>query len=237
MKRKRITIDPAQFPAAFRPLLEGATVFDSSCSPTAKVYFIHRDGGYYLKSAPAGSLAQEAALTRFFHSKGLAAEVLAYESSLCDWMLTRRIPGEDCTARIYQEDPPRLSEALGQILRALHDTDCTGFPLPDRTAEYLADAAGREAAAPLASLLRSDTLIHGDYCLPNIMLDNWRFSGFIDLGGSGLGDRHIDLYWGAWSLAYNLKTDRYRSRFLDAYGRDRADAQILELIAAAESHP
>ena len=82
--------------------------------------------------------------------------------------------------------------------------------------------------------LKNDTLIHGDYCLPNVMLDNWRFSAFIDLGQGGVGDRHVDLFWGAWTLRYNLGTDAYRDRFLDAYGRDLLDKDLLRTVAAAE---
>ena len=82
--------------------------------------------------------------------------------------------------------------------------------------------------------LKSDTLLHGDYCLPNIMLENWRFTGFIDLGRGGIGDRHIDLFWGAWTLEFNLHTDKYGSRFLDAYGRDRVEEEMLRVVAAAE---
>ena len=84
-------------------------------------------------------------------------------------------------------------------------------------------------------MLKSDTLIHGDYCLPNIMLDNWRFSGFIDLGNGGRGDRHIDIFWGAWTLEFNLKTDEYRQRFFDAYGRDLIDVEALRVVGAAET--
>ena len=82
--------------------------------------------------------------------------------------------------------------------------------------------------------LKTDTLLHGDYCLPNIMLNQWNFSAFIDVDNGGVGDRHIDLYWALWSLNYNLKTDKYRQRFLDAYGRDKVNEDTLRLIAAAE---
>jgi len=85
-----------------------------------------------------------------------------------------------------------------------------------------------------SGVLKSDTLLHGDYCLPNIMLNNWTFTGFIDLGGAGVGDRHIDLFWGVWSLFFNLKTDAYRDRFLDAYGRDKVDFEVLRAIGAFE---
>ena len=72
MKRTLLTVDPLAFPAEYRPLLSGAAVYDSSCSPAAKVYFIDRDGGYYLKTQPvsSGSLRLEAEKTRFFHEKG-----------------------------------------------------------------------------------------------------------------------------------------------------------------------
>ena len=82
--------------------------------------------------------------------------------------------------------------------------------------------------------LQSDILLHGDYCLPNIILNNWKFSGFIDLDTGGLGDRHIDLFWGMWSLQFNLKTDRYRERFLDAYGRSDICPELFPVIAACE---
>jgi kanamycin kinase len=49
-----------------------------------------------------------------------------------------------------------------------------------------------------------------------------------------VGDRHVDLFWGAWTLCFNLGTDAYRARFLDAYGRDKAEEEKLRLIAAAE---
>ena len=47
-------------------------------------------------------------------------------------------------------------------------------------------------------------------------------------------DRHIDLFWGAWTLACNLKTDAYRHYFFDAYGRDLVDDERLRIVAAAE---
>ena len=67
------------------------------------------------------------------------------------------------------------------------------------------------------------------------MLKDWDFAGFIDVGAGGLGDRHIDLHWGIWSLGYNLGTDAYRDRFLDAYGRDRINKDLLAVMDAFEA--
>lgn len=258
MKKTPVTVDPDTFPTLFRPLLADSAVFDSSCSAAAKVWYIQKEGGYYLKTAPKGTLRTEAEMTRFFHRKGLGAQVLAYESLDQDWMLTARVPGEDCLARQYLDDPIRLCDLTAQLLRQLHETDAAGCPVPDRTAAYLAAAQehylGKQYDESLfpdnwgyasageawrvleenGKYLKTDTLLHGDYCLPNIMLDDWKLSGFIDLDAGGIGDRHIDLFWGMWSLSFNLKTDRYRDRFLDAYGRDRVNEDVFPIIAAAE---
>lgn len=258
MERKPVSVNLQDFPVQFHPFLQGANLFDSSCSAGARVWFLDKDSGFYLKKSPKGSLANEAAMTAFFHSKGLGAEVLAYESSAYDWLLTRRIPGEDCTFQLYKDDPERLCDLTALLLRQLHETDITGCPISNRTGDYLHTAkcnyenqrydvdlfpdnwgyASAEEAWHVVEqtgrYLTTDTLLHGDYCLPNIMLDNWRFSGFIDLDASGVGDRHVDLFWGMWSLQFNLKTDRYCTRFLDAYGRDCINEELFRTVAAIE---
>ena len=71
MKQTPIQLDPNTVPDVFRPLLRGAQTYDSSCSADARVLFIERDSGYYLKSAPRGTLEQEARMTVYFHGKGL----------------------------------------------------------------------------------------------------------------------------------------------------------------------
>lgn len=258
MQRKPITVDPAYFPNMFHPFLTDAKLYDSSCSSAARVYFLDKDTGFYLKTAPKGALEKEAALTAYFYNKDLGAEVLCYESLDADWLLTRRVSGEDCLDTMYLGDPVRLCDTTAQLLRMLHETDHSGCPVPNRTADYLATArynyengnydtslfpdnwgyASADEAWQVIQqtghLLRSDTLLHGDFCLPNIILDNWNFSGFIDLDASGVGDRHIDLFWGIWSLEFNLKTDRYRDRFLDAYGRDKVCEELFRTVAACE---
>ena len=259
MNRKPVSIALSHFPEALHPFLSGAAIFDSSCSPEAQVYFIEKEDGFYLKTAPAGFLKTEAEMACFFHQKGLGAEVISYESADRDWFLTRAIPGEDCIHPQYLDDPNRLGEILGILLRQLHETDPAECPASYRTCAFISAAEenhslGKWHPSRLPDALRSrntdavwamaqqfcrslkqDTLIHGDYCLPNIMLDDWKFSGFIDLGSSGLGDRHMDLYWGCWSLNFNLKSDRWCSRFLDAYGRDGFDPEILLAVSAFEA--
>ena len=259
MKRTLINDIPYAMPSDIESFVRGAKIYDSSCSPEARVYFIDKDNGYYLKRSPLGSLSKEAAMTSYFHSKGLGTDILLYlTDGESDWMLTEKARGEDCTHREYLDDPKRLCDIISEELRKLHETDFTGCPVTNRNESYISlanenfkkglydtsyyseafgDITAEKAFAILEdgkSGLRADVLLHGDYCLPNIMLDSWKLSSFIDLGNGGVGDRHIDIFWGAWTLNFNLKTDAYRERFFDGYGRDKIDAEMLRVIAATE---
>ncbi len=258
MKRKLAKIDISEFPQEFHSLLYGANVYDSSSSKEASVIFVDKGNGYYLKSAAKGTLQSEAELTSFFHDKELAAKMLCYISNEKDYMLTERVAGEDCTCKKYLESPNKLCDTLAECLRKLHSIDFSKCPVKNRTESYLATAnknyraynydvsfflenfrykSADEAWSVMEEkgrLLKSDTLIHGDFCLPNIILNEWKFSGVIDLGNGGVSDRHIDLFWGAWSLCFNLKDKKYKERFYDAYGRENMDEEILKIVAAAE---
>lgn len=258
MLRRPIHLNWEDIPDHFHAFLDGAAIFDSSCSANARVYFLDKGPGFYLKRAPKNTLQKEAAMTAFFHSKALGAEVLSFESLDSDWLLTRRIPGEDCTWQPYKDDPVRLCDTIAELLRTLHETTHAGCPVPDHTVSYLSNARQNyhrkafdaqlfhdtwkystpeeawQVVEETGKFLKSDTLLHGDYCLPNIMLENWQFTGFIDLDSAGVGDKHVDIFWAIWSMQFNLKTDRYRQRFLDAYGREDFHEELLRTVAAIE---
>ena len=258
MKRTLIEKIPFILPPELDELCRGADIYDSSSSPEARVYYIDKGEGMYLKKAASGTLMREAQMTEYFHSRGMGAEVLCYLKGECDILVTSRVTGEDCTHADYIRDPKRLCDTIAAALRELHEMSYDLCPVMNRTEEYLRtvhenyrtgnydtshfpDSFGYRSASEAyavlsanAGALRSDTLIHGDYCLPNIILNGGKLSGFIDLGNGGVGDRHIDLFWGAWTLWFNLGTDSYRERFFDAYGRDKVDAELIKTVAAAE---
>ena len=259
MKHTLLSRIPENIPKPLAPYLNDAPIYDSSSSPEARVYFIDKLGGLYLKRGAPRSLYSEAVMDNFFHEKGLGAEVVDYLTDEYDWLLTTKVVGEDATSSKYLENPKRLCDTIGARLRELHELDCSAAPIKDRTENYLAKAheghslgkfdtsyaggkvpfkTAEEAYKILSErerLLKSEVLIHGDYCLPNIILYDWKLSGFIDLGGGGIGDRHVDIFWGAWTLVFNLKTDRYTDRFFDAYGKDKINPDALLAIAAAET--
>jgi len=258
MNRKLIEYDITGLPLEFQSFIADAKIYDSSYSEMAKVLYIDKDDGYFLKISPCGTLSAEARMAEFFSKLGLSKAPLKYVSSDNDYMLTERIAGEDCTHSAYLENPKRLCDTIAEKLFELHTIKTEGCPIQNRMDEYfrvvkenhkkgifdpsylLDDLKGLTSDDAFRLVERneryfsSDTLLHGDYCLPNIILDNWKFSAFIDLGNGGIGDKHVDLYWGSWTLKFNLKTDAFRERFFDAYGRSYVDFEKIQVVSAAE---
>ena len=222
MKKTETTIKKEEFPKELHSIFEGAKVYDSSCSPAMKV--LYSDLGYYVKIGEKGKLQKEAELVRLFEQKGMGPEMVSYISADRDYMVTREAKGED--ALHYLDDPERLCEGLAEAMKYLHSRPIAGVPVSGCMETYANTEKG--------NALKQDTFIHGDFCLPNIMLDEWEFGSFIDVGLAGVGDKHIDIYWVLWSLNYNLGTDKYTDYFLDLYGREKVDMEILKIVKEVE---
>lgn len=254
MLKRKIEINTDRFPCELQSVFAGANVYDSSSSSNARVYYC--DTGYFVKVDSKGELAEEAAHCRLFHSRGLGVEVIAYISEDVDYLVTRSAVGNDLTH--YLHDPEKLCEALANVLRMLHGQAIDNVPMSSRHRRYMESANGdysggyydesvlmdrfsvgskEEAWAIMQAnkeRLKPNTLIHGDACLPNVILNDWQFDSFIDFNMAGAGDKHIDLYWAIWSLQYNLKTDKFTDYFLDLYGRENFEMDMLKVVAAFE---
>ncbi len=223
MQKTEIKININDFPKEIHHILSSAKIYDSSSHPTMKV--LYSDLGYYVKIAENEQLKKEVEMTRLFESKGMGVEVISYISDNKDYMVTKSAKGEDCTH--YLISPERLCEKLAETMKYLHSQSIENIPISQCMEAYSEIENG--------NLLKQDTFIHGDFCLPNVMLDNWDFSAFIDVGLAGAGDRHIDIYWALWSLNYNLKTDKYTDYFLELYGKENYDPKILKIVSEVEA--
>ena len=247
MKKYEIEIDLSEFPVELHEFLNSGRTFDSSCSPEARTLYCN--AGFYIKTAHKGTLAREAQMGKLFHQLGMGVDVMAYISADRDYLVTRSAAGEDLT--YFLEEPKTICRILADGLQKLHSQSAAGFPISAKLADYdnlsgfndylCMDYIGihsrEEALAVIGAnqgRLNTDTLIHGDACLPNAIACDREFGGFVDCGLAGAGDRHIDLFWAIWSLQFNLKTEHYTDYFLDRYGRENVDLAMLRSVAAFE---
>ena len=58
---------------------------------------------------------------------------------------------------------------------------------------------------------------HGDFCPPNALLEDWRVTGYVDLGELSVSDRWSDIAVGAWSVGWNFGP-ALEPLFYESYG-------------------
>lgn len=256
MNTKTSYFSPLDFPEQLRTYIEGATLSDSSSHSDATVLYL--DSGYYLKIDQKGRLEREASIASWFEQEGIGTPVIHYLSTDKDYLLTKEAIGHDALA--FLDQPETICQTMAEALKKLHSLYPKNFPSENHLQTYKDRALknyekgefyskallpqfqinSREEAFRLIQeqghLLETNAFIHGDACLPNIILKYAdQFSCFIDLGLADFSDRHIDLFWAVWSLNYNLHDPKYAELFLDYYGREQVDINKLRLVAAFEA--
>ncbi|MBQ8368962.1 MAG: aminoglycoside 3'-phosphotransferase [Clostridia bacterium] len=162
------------------------------------------------------------------HGKLPVPEVLCRASENGrEYVVMSRLDGEMSCAARYLDDVPALVKGLAEGLTMLWNApvsgDLTDFSLDNelRDAESRIDTIDWDdkpdelrrqfpSARHLLDWLKENkpeedcVLSHGDYCLPNVFLDDGRVSGFLDLGHCGTADRYRDISLGLKSLKNNL---------------------------------
>jgi len=249
---RAVEINTLSLPNEIIEWIGSAAIYESSGHSGAQTLYVDRDDGAYLKIADRGALHRSYVMQDFFYQHKLSAPVIDYILADKDYLITTPVRGEAGSSARCVAEPERLSEAFAHALRFLHDAGIENASLEDKMtellkfaetasflqsqlddiSEYIGTVDAKKAAEEIVAngnLLKRDVLIHGDYCLPNVLFDDWKLEGFIDLADSGIGDRHYDLAMGLWTLNYNLKTQKYGQRFLDAYGWDQIDKDRLRI--------
>jgi kanamycin kinase len=165
-----------------------------------------------------------------------------------EWLITDALGGIDATKLV--DDPPAVVRTFGEGLRALHEA----LPPDDCPFDFRLDAALQHCRSRVESGLELDddlhdefkhftpstaidwldanrpaaedlVVCHGDYCFPNVLIEDGRVTGYIDLGELGVADRWWDIVVGTWTCEWNVGPG-FDDLFLESYGIERDDERI-----------
>ena len=187
---------------------------------------------YVLKIRPADSPdTADVRILQWLAGRAPVPRVAAHEVlNGQDWLLMTRIRGEELCKPDVMNNATLLLDCMADALHILWAIPAADCPFERTVADNLLHAetairAGRfdpsdcepETFGPdgfehpmallewlKSHLPRQDRVVtHGDFCLPNLFTDGKRFTGFIDVGNAGAGDRWMDLALGWRSLKHN----------------------------------
>ena len=163
-------------------------------------------------------------------------EVICHETyNGRSYLLMSKLPGVMACDESYLTRPQELTEILATGLKRLWETDISkcsynfsldkklemarynvehglvdidnvepetfgknGFQSPEHLLDWLIHNRPEEDIV----------LSHGDFCLPNIFIDNGKISGFLDLGKTGCADRYQDI-----ALCYRSLKGNYEGKY------------------------
>lgn len=213
----------------------------------------------YLKISPRGlahSLLQEKSKLEWLKNRLPVPEVLRFVAGeSADYLLLSAISGSDAGDEALKDDIPRVIEQLADGLKMIHGLPVGNCPFDERNARKIETAAklvennlvdeddfdeinqGKTAADLLRELLDAESFdedlvfTHGDFCVPNVILDHGRLSGFVDWGNAGVADRYQDLALLSRSVIDNFGAE-YEESVFKIYGiePDREKIRFYRLI-------
>ena len=217
----------------------------------------------YLKMMPKpanASLRHEAEVMIWLRGKLPVPEVLAFAvNPTAEFLLMTALTGNSfLTAGM--KNPTAAAAMFAAGLRQVHSVPIQDCPLDMRAEkkiqlaqdalnhglvkpEYFSESRRGLTAESLRPLLLSARIpnedlvfTHGDYCFPNVFIQEGKTSGFLDFNHGGVADRYQDLATGARSLYYNVSEVFHYNRqtgnravetFFEAYGLDRVDEEKI----------
>lgn len=209
----------------------------------------------YLKVSPVSPVPEmQAERERLDWLRGRlpVPEVLGYAAEDGrEFLLLSAIPGIDTSSIELDMASQDVVQLLAQGLRMVHNVpirDCPfdmtldiEIPRVERNvdlglvdvADFDAERAGGSPGALFQVLVATRptsedwVFTHGDYCLPNILVEDGEITGFVDLGRAGVADRYKDIALAVRSIHRNCG-EAYMQPFLDAYGVRDSDAGKIE---------
>lgn len=140
-----------------------------------------------------------------------------------------------------------FASLVGKNLRQIHSVDITNCPFTNNDTDNLLKIALDKIDIILPNILEiypdmnkesiieflknnkpvDRVLVHGDYSLPNILINENKEVSLIDLGDVSISTKYFDLYYLKKSFVRNKKLDFF-SDFLDSYGLTALDDNLMK---------
>jgi len=226
------------------------TINTIGCSKTEVYKLVKEDQTLYLKINKPESifnLAKEKTILKWIGSKLPAPDVIFYSMfEGKEYLLITEIEGKVSFEAKSDEEKRSAIRILAEGLRKIHSIDASDSPinnLPDNLIKLAKDRMEKKlvksnnfderwANMSVEELfeevlrLKPDkydlVFTHGDYCLPNIIVNDGKLSGFIDWLFAGTNDRYFDLAAVVWSIGFNFGA-KWTKYFFEDYGLEDID--------------
>lgn len=171
-------------------------------------------------------------MMRWLEGRIPVPRVICYEQdNEYQYLLMSKLTGKMSCDEYYMERPQELLTLLAEAMKMLWAVDVTDCPRKRDIDAELAEAkyrvendlvdmdnvepttfgeGGFRDPEELLQWLEDNrpdyepVLSHGDFCLPNIFIEDGMISGFIDLGDTGIGDKWRDIALCYRSLKHNF---------------------------------
>ncbi|TNJ63522.1 aminoglycoside 3'-phosphotransferase [Paenibacillus hemerocallicola] len=223
-------------------------------------HFRSKDRSCYLKILPTGHrepLVQYRDKLVWLKGRLPVPEALEYEAdSEYEYLLMSEITGRDATDELFRRNAEHTVSLLAKGLRAIHSVDIAHCPfdysvnnrlrlIESRLSEGLVDRGAVEERfgdtlerlherlqSDMTGLQETPVFCHGDYSVPNIVIDNNEISGFIDIADAGVSDPYRDFAAAHRSIIRNFG-ERFIPLFYETYGID-PDMRRLRLYDLIE---
>lgn len=199
----------------------------------------------YLKASPrvpGFSLLQEKLKLEWLENRLPVPKVLQFAADeTAEYLLISEISGAPASDNSLKKDVPHVVEQLATGLKTIHNLSIANCPfnarldfaieiVRERMTKGLIDQEdldeerlGRTPEDLFQELVAikptNEDLVftHGDYCVPNVILENRKLSGFVDWGNAGIADKYQDLALLTRSILYNFGKQWEASAF-EIYG-------------------
>lgn len=205
----------------------------------------------------ATSLNNESNILLWLETKNInSPRVMVYDSNEnVFYLLITEIPGQPIH-KLKHLGTDRIVKLLAKALKDFHNTDKNGAFYTnilerdlDLIGKYLKQdlinrdkfITNNQGKSPEEifkylnsnkNLFDNNVLTHGDYCLPNVIVNNDKY-GFIDLGDCGVGDKYKDFSSMEVSIKRNLG-EEWIECFYESYDQnlqiDREKIMYYQLI-------